>query len=51
MVAIDPESTLNDYYIHVRDSMMKFPSHDWTLEICEFARPSKIQNNRMLIFL
>jgi hypothetical protein len=42
MVAIDPTSTLNDYYIHVRESMMKFPSDDWNLEICEYARPSKI---------
>jgi len=42
MVAIDPNSTLNDYYIHVRPSMMKFESDDWNLEICEFARPSKM---------
>jgi len=42
MVAIDPNSTLNDYYIHVRESMIKFESDDWNLEICELARPSKI---------
>ena len=42
MVAIDPESTMNDYYISVRDSMIKFPSDDWNLEICEFARPSNL---------
>lgn len=41
MVAIDPESSLDDYYILVRESMMKFASEDWNLEICEYARPSK----------
>ena len=39
MVAIDPESTLDDYYIQVRESMEKFTSDDWNLEICEVARP------------
>lgn len=41
MVAIDPESTLDDYYIQVRESMEKFKSDDWNLEICEVARPSQ----------
>ena len=40
MLAIDPVSTLDDYYIHVRDSMIKFESNDWDLEICDYARPS-----------
>ncbi|CAF1279555.1 unnamed protein product [Rotaria magnacalcarata] len=51
MVAIDPESTLNDYYIHVRDSMVKFPSDDWNLEICEFSRPMTLTLNNQVIRL
>ena len=42
MVSIDPNSTLDDYYILVRKSMMKFESDDWNLEICDYARPRKI---------
>ncbi|CAF1222657.1 unnamed protein product [Adineta steineri] len=51
IVAIDPNSTLNDYYISVRDSMMKFPSDDWNLEICEFARPMTLTLNNQVIRL
>ncbi|CAF1065628.1 unnamed protein product [Adineta steineri] len=51
MVAIDPESTLNDYYISVRGSMIKFPSDDWNLEICEFARPMTLTLNNQVIRL
>jgi hypothetical protein len=38
---IDPESTLDHYYVKVRESMVKFPSNDWTLDICDYSRPSK----------
>ena len=41
MLAIDPESTLNDYYIKVRPSMEKFKSNNWDLEICEYSKPRK----------
>lgn len=41
MVAIDPRSSLDDYYILVRESMIKFKTDDWNLEICDYARPSK----------
>ncbi|CAF3334014.1 unnamed protein product [Rotaria socialis] len=51
MVAIDPKSTLNDYYIHVRKSMVKFPSDDWNLEICEFSRPMTLTLNNQVIRL
>ncbi|CAF3568479.1 unnamed protein product [Rotaria sp. Silwood1] len=51
MVAIDPESTLNDYYICVRSSMIKFPSNDWNLEICEYARPMPLTLNNQVIRL
>jgi RNA-dependent RNA polymerase len=41
MLVIDPESTLNDYYIKIRPSMEKFKSNNWNLEICEYSRPCK----------
>ncbi|CAF4060655.1 unnamed protein product, partial [Rotaria sordida] len=51
MVAIDPESTLNDYYIHIRKSMNKFDGGDWNLEICEYARPLPLTLNNQVIRL
>ena len=51
MLAIDPNSTLNDYYIEVRDSMMKFTSSDWNLEICEYSRPITLTLNNQVIRL
>jgi RNA-dependent RNA polymerase len=41
MLAIDPESRLDQYYIKVRDSMVKFKSDNWDLEICEYSKPRK----------
>jgi RNA-dependent RNA polymerase len=41
MLAIDPESRLDQYYIKVRESMEKFKSDNWDLEICEYSKPSK----------
>ena len=43
MLAIDPESTLNDYYIKIRPSMKKFDSDNWHLEICEYSQPRKFR--------
>ena len=41
MLSIDPSSTISDYYIKVRKSMMKFTTDDWTLEIVDHSRISK----------
>ncbi|CAF1518083.1 unnamed protein product, partial [Rotaria sordida] len=51
MVAIDPESTLNVYYIHIRKSMNKFDGGDWNLEICKYARPLSLTLNNQVIRL
>ncbi|CAF2874818.1 unnamed protein product [Rotaria sp. Silwood2] len=51
MLAIDPESNDNDYYIKVRDSMMKFSSNDWTLDICDYSRPMFLSLNNQIIRL
>jgi hypothetical protein len=39
---IDPESKCDHYYVKVRESMVKFQSNDWTLDICDYSRPSKV---------
>jgi len=39
---IDPESKVHDYYVKVRESMVKFQSNDWTLDICDYSRRSKV---------
>ena len=51
MVAIDPESSLNDYYMLVRESMIKFESDDWNLEICDYARPSENWMKENFVYL
>ncbi|CAF3861040.1 unnamed protein product [Rotaria sordida] len=38
MLSIDPQSIINDNYIKVRKSMMKFDSNDWTLEIVDHSQ-------------
>jgi hypothetical protein len=43
MLAIDSESTLNDYYIQIRPSMKKFDSDNWHLEICEYSQPRQFE--------
>ena len=45
MLSIDPHSTINDHYIQVRKSMMKFDSNDWTLEIVDHSRLSKSKSH------
>ncbi|CAF4591949.1 unnamed protein product [Rotaria sp. Silwood1] len=44
MLSIDPQSTMNDNYIKVRKSMMKFASDDWTLDIVDHSRLSNLNN-------
>jgi RNA-dependent RNA polymerase len=44
MLAIDPESRLDQYYIKVRESMEKFKSDNWDLEICEYSKPRKFRD-------
>ncbi|CAF4406086.1 unnamed protein product, partial [Rotaria sp. Silwood2] len=51
MLAIDPESTLNDYYIKVRPSMEKFKSDNWQLEVCEYSKPLELKFNNQVIML
>ncbi|CAF0947417.1 unnamed protein product [Rotaria sordida] len=41
MLSIDPQSIINDNYIKVRKSMMKFDSNDWTLEIVDHSQLSE----------
>ncbi len=42
ILMIDPESTHDDYYIKIRESMVKFSSNDWTLDICDYSRLSNV---------
>jgi RNA-dependent RNA polymerase len=57
MLAIDPESKLDDYYIQIRSSMKKFESENWNLEICEYSKPCKssmisfVKHLRIRLFL
>jgi RNA-dependent RNA polymerase len=41
MLAIDPKSKSNQFYIQIRKSMVKFDSDDWTLHVVDHSRPSK----------
>ncbi|CAF0772211.1 unnamed protein product [Didymodactylos carnosus] len=45
MLAIDYESNQNDFYVKVRESMKKFDSPHWNLEICECL------NNQVILLL
>ncbi|UJR11489.1 hypothetical protein I4U23_015669 [Adineta vaga] len=51
MLAIHPDSKLDEYYIKVRDSMQKFKSNDWSLEICEHSKPMELKFNNQVIML
>ncbi|CAF1024519.1 unnamed protein product [Adineta steineri] len=51
MLAIDPESKLDQYYIKVRPSMEKFKSQHWILEICEHSKPLELKFNNQVIML
>ncbi|UJR24243.1 hypothetical protein I4U23_027210 [Adineta vaga] len=51
MLAIDPESTLDEYYIKIRPSMKKFDSDNWQLEICEYSQPLALKLNNQVIML
>ncbi|CAF1208987.1 unnamed protein product, partial [Didymodactylos carnosus] len=51
MLVIDPESTLNDYYIKIRPSIEKFQSNNWDLEVCEYSRTQLKLNNQVIMLL
>ncbi|CAF1087992.1 unnamed protein product [Didymodactylos carnosus] len=51
VLVIDPESRDTDYYIKIRDSMVKFLSNDWTLDICDYSRPVPLALNNQVIRL
>ncbi|CAF3403651.1 unnamed protein product [Rotaria sp. Silwood1] len=51
MLSIDPQSTMNDNYIKVRKSMMKFASDDWTLDIVDHSRLMCLSLNNQIIRL
>ena len=38
LVIIDPTSTLEEFYVKIRNSMEKFEYNQWDLEICETSR-------------
>jgi RNA-dependent RNA polymerase len=42
LIIIDPQSTLEQFYIKIRPSMKKFECNDWTLDICDYSRPSRM---------
>jgi len=44
LVIIDPESTMEQFYIKIRSSMKKFKCDDWNLEICDTSQPSIYSN-------
>jgi hypothetical protein len=45
LVIIDPESTIEQFYIKIRPSMMKFECNYWTLDICGYSRASNFNKN------
>ncbi|CAF1534345.1 unnamed protein product, partial [Rotaria sordida] len=51
VLMIDPESLDKDYYVKIRDSMVKFPSDDWTLNICDYSRLMPLSLNNQIIRL
>ncbi|CAF2732560.1 unnamed protein product [Rotaria sp. Silwood2] len=51
VVIIDPESTLNQFYIKIRPSMNKFDYDEWDLDICEESRPIPTRLNNQIIIL
>ncbi|CAF0780750.1 unnamed protein product [Adineta steineri] len=51
MLSIDPESGMNDYYIKVRKSMIKFNNDDWTLDIVDHSRLMCLSLNNQIIRL
>ena len=43
LLIVDPQSNIDQFYIKIRDSMEKVKCDDWTLEICDYSRPSMRQ--------
>jgi hypothetical protein len=44
LLIVDPQSNFDQFYIKIRPSMNKFESNDWTLDICEYSKPSMSDN-------
>jgi hypothetical protein len=44
LLIIDPQSNFDQFYIKIRPSMKKFECNDWTLDICDYSRPSMSHN-------
>jgi len=44
LLIVDPESNFDQFYIKIRRSMKKVECNDWTLDICDYSRPSIISN-------
>ncbi|CAF1424261.1 unnamed protein product [Rotaria sp. Silwood1] len=51
LVVVEPQSTLDQFYIKIRPSMKKFKSNDWTLEICEASQPIPTRLNNQVIMI
>ncbi|CAF3141033.1 unnamed protein product [Rotaria sp. Silwood2] len=51
LVVIEPQSTLDQFYIKIRPSMKKFDSDDWTLDICETSKPTPTRLNNQIIII
>ncbi|CAF1118346.1 unnamed protein product [Rotaria sordida] len=51
LVVIEPQSTLDQFYIKIRPSMKKFDSDDWTLDICETSQPIPTRLNNQIIII
>lgn len=41
LLIVDPQSTFEQFYVKIRDSMQKFECDHWQLDICESSRASK----------
>ncbi|CAF1324424.1 unnamed protein product [Rotaria sp. Silwood1] len=51
LVVVELQSTLDQFYIKIRESMEKFKLNEWNLEICEGSRsiPTRLNNQILLI--
>ncbi|CAF4720264.1 unnamed protein product [Rotaria sp. Silwood1] len=51
LVVVEPQSTLEQFYIKFRESMRKFDSDDWSLDICETSQPIPTRLNNQIIII
>ncbi|CAF0799843.1 unnamed protein product [Didymodactylos carnosus] len=53
LLIVDPKSTINEYYAKIRESMRKFDSNNWIIDICDNgvskARPTRLNNQIIMI--